>query len=404
MALFNRPVRLLTLTLLFSLLAYIVLTSYDLFPGSHLVDTENEHLDHRRPYPTFKRPKSFPPSYNHHWAWNNMEIKDIRHPNSNFKAALVTFARNDQLAKTRFTIRSLEDSFNSERRYPYIILSDQELTDEFKQKVAALTKATVLFPGIPDEFWGYPAHTDLNKAAKAREDMKNIIFGSSEDYRFQSHFMSGPLFDHPALKEFDYYWRFEAGSEYLCPLDFDPFQYMYDNGKKMSFSISLLEYQETIPTMWTTVNEFINANKDLIVGGKSEGGALDFVKTEDGNSYNRCHFWSNFQIASLAFFRSRAYRAFFNHIDKSNGIFYERWGDPIIHTMAAALLLRKDEIHHWEDIGYRVDSFLHCPNNKNGRLGVTAGDGSQGWQRCSCSPQRNFDWDSYSCLKRWQDL
>jgi alpha 1,2-mannosyltransferase len=392
MALFNRPIRLLTLALLLSLLAYISYTNY------HTISNESKPPA-RIPYPTFKRPKSFPPIYNHRWAQDDLEIKDMRHPNRKLKAAMVTFVRNGQLEKTRYTIRSLEDSFNRDRNYPYVILSDQELTDEFKEKVQAMTKATVLFSDIPDELWGYPAHTDQNKASKAREDMADTISGDSEDYRFQSRFMSGPLYDHPAIKELDYYWRFEVGSEYVCPLDFDPFQYMHDKGKKISFSITLFEYKETIPTIWKTVNEFIEANGELAVGNKKDG-AMNFVKTEDGD-YNLCHFWGNFQIASVAFFRSKGYKAFFNHIDQSNGIFYERWGDFVIQTLAAVVLLRKDEIHHWEDIGYRIDNFLHCPNDKNGRFGVSTGDGSQGWLRCSCKPHENFDWNSFSCLRQW---
>lgn len=36
---------------------------------------------------------------------------------------------------------------------------------------------------------------------------------------------------------------------------------------------------------------------------------------------------SNFEIARIDFWRSEAYRAYFDHLDKSGGFFYERWGD-----------------------------------------------------------------------------
>jgi alpha 1,2-mannosyltransferase len=42
--------------------------------------------------------------------------------------------------------------------------------------------------------------------------------------------------------------------------------------------------------------------------------------------YNRCHFWSNFEIGSLDFLRSDAYTKYFEHLDKSGGFSYERWG------------------------------------------------------------------------------
>jgi hypothetical protein len=36
---------------------------------------------------------------------------------------------------------------------------------------------------------------------------------------------------------------------------------------------------------------------------------------------------SNFEIARVDFWRSKPYRAYFDHLDKSGGFFYERWGD-----------------------------------------------------------------------------
>jgi len=36
---------------------------------------------------------------------------------------------------------------------------------------------------------------------------------------------------------------------------------------------------------------------------------------------------SNFEIARLDFWQSDAYMAYFDHLDKSGGFFYERWGD-----------------------------------------------------------------------------
>lgn len=78
------------------------------------------------------------------------------------------------------------------------------------------------------------------------------------------------------------------------------------------------------------------------------------------------HFWSNFEIASLDLWRSDAYRAYFDHLDKSGGFFYERWGDAPVHSIGAALFLKKSEIHFFQPIGYWhnpfrwvVSRFLH---------------------------------------------
>jgi len=55
-------------------------------------------------------------------------------------------------------------------------------------------------------------------------------------------------------------------------------------------------------------------------------GALPDIdpETMEGESYNMCHFWSNFEIARLDFFRSKEYEDFFNMMDKSGGFWMER--------------------------------------------------------------------------------
>jgi mannosyltransferase len=44
----------------------------------------------------------------------------------------------------------------------------------------------------------------------------------------------------------------------------------------------------------------------------------------EGENYNMCHFWSNFEIARLDFFRSKEYEEFFNMMDQSGGFWAER--------------------------------------------------------------------------------
>lgn len=66
---------------------------------------------------------------------------------------------------------------------------------------------------------------------------------------------------------------------------------------------------------------------------------MAFLSEDGGETYNRCHFWSNFEIGSLALWRSDAYLAYFDYLDKAGGFFYERWGDAPVHSIAAALFL-----------------------------------------------------------------
>ena len=44
----------------------------------------------------------------------------------------------------------------------------------------------------------------------------------------------------------------------------------------------------------------------------------------EGENYNMCHFWSNFEIARLDFFRSKEYEDFVNMMDRSGGFWAKR--------------------------------------------------------------------------------
>jgi len=65
------------------------------------------------------------------------------------------------------------------------------------------------------------------------------------------------FFRHQLLQKYKYYWRVEPGVTFFCDLHYDPFLVMQDEGKIYGFTISLYEYQRTIPTLWeTTKSEF----------------------------------------------------------------------------------------------------------------------------------------------------
>ena len=66
----------------------------------------------------------------------------------------------------------------------------------------------------------------------------------------------------------------------------------------------------------------------------------------EGENYNMCHFWSNFEIARLDFFRSKEYEDFFNMMDHSGGFWAER-----VTILNRFRLTCSGEMHqfiHWE--------------------------------------------------------
>lgn len=102
------------------------------------------------------------------------------------------------------------------------------------------------------------------------------------------------------MQDLDYSWRFEAGTEYLCPMDNDPFQFMFENKKTTSFSVALYEYRETIPTLYQSVLDFAKENQDWIQQSSNPESLWHFI-LDESNQFNGCHFWNNFQVMYIVF-------------------------------------------------------------------------------------------------------
>lgn len=276
------------------------------------------------------------------------------------KAAIVILCRNSDIEGLNKTIPMFEKTFNNRYGYPYVFLNDVPFNEQFKTAVRSLSKSKMSFGTIPHEHWSYPSWIDQQKCDIARSDMekRNVIYGGSLPYRHMCRFNSGFFYRHPLLQEYDYYWRVEPYVEFFCDLYYDPFLFMKENNKDYGFTIMVPEYIETVPTLWKTVQQFVKENPSLV----HPNNVISMFTKEDGD-YNLCHFWSNFEIGSLKFFRSAAYSKFFDYLDKAGGFFYERWGDAPVHSIAAALFLPKEKIHWFEDVGYLHNPFYNCPNN-----------------------------------------
>lgn len=308
-------------------------------------------------------------------------------------ATFVTLARNQDLPELLKSIRQVEDRFNNRFHYSWVFLNDQEFNDEFKEVTSAMVSGETFYGLIPEEHWGYPDWIDQEKAALAREQMvkDQIIYGGSVSYRHMCRYESGFFWRHPLMDQYKYYWRVEPSIQFHCDIPYDVFKYMEENNKKYGFTISLPEYPATIPTLWDTTKKFLQENPQY----KNENSLMDFISDDGGETYNMCHFWSNFEVADLDLWRSDAYRAYFDYLDHAGGFFYERWGDAPVHSIGAALFLDRSEIHFFEDIGYFHIPFNSCPVKKEDRLKL----------RCMCPSDSDvFTWKGYSCVGKYYSV
>ncbi|KAI8144651.1 nucleotide-diphospho-sugar transferase [Fennellomyces sp. T-0311] len=281
--------------------------------------------------------------------WRNLPVK----------GAFYMIAENSDLQSARASMRSVEDRFNHQFGYPWVILSSRYISPEFRKYITMITDAPVYFGKIDLEAWVQPhwVSTDLAEMAMQALDARGIRYGSSLSFRQRARYHAGFYFHHPLMQNVDYSWRVEPGSYYSCDLMDDPFFHMKSHNKTVGFVLTVLHGSETI-MMWS-----FNADA----------------------SYNFCHIQSSFQIINMAFLRSSQYMRYFNFIDSSGGFFYERWDEGTVLTMAASLFLRKNEVQFFNQMGFEHGGLSHCPMS------------SQYYPRCSCDIVATTDFNMDSC-------
>lgn len=134
---------------------------------------------------------------------------------------------------------------------------------------------------------------------------------------------------------------------------------MQRHNKTYGFTIAVKELKETVPNIFRYASAY-KRNNNLPTTGlwamfaeprqdphqppeeKREEPTIDNVNSAgekwpivdgdamEGEAYNMCHFWSNFEIARLDFFRSEKYEKFFETMDRSGGFWTERVCSPVV--------------------------------------------------------------------------
>jgi mannosyltransferase len=166
-----------------------------------------------------------------------------------------------------------------------------------------------------------------------------------QSYHQMCRWNSGMFSQHSALKDVQYYWRVEPSVHFFCDVDYDVFRWMQDHNKTYGFNINIYDSPESVATLWPETRRFLDDHPSYLHPNNAREWLEDEKRrpenTQKAHGYSTCHFWSNFEIGDLTFWRSKKYRDYFNHLDRAGGFFYERWGDaPSIAWHSACLKIR----------------------------------------------------------------
>lgn len=260
------------------------------------------------------------------------------------------------------SIKSVERHFNRWFNYPYVFLNDGDFEQEFKDTVTNYTSSQVEFGKINATMWGYPDWVDHEVAREGirKQGDAAIMYGGMESYHHMCRFYSGFFYKHPLLDKYKWYWRVEPEITYFCDMTYDPFIEMERANKTYGFTIAVKELKETVPNIFRYASAYKRKHSlkskglwEMFLEPQPEKEASEtddrkktlpneILETErghqnieeidpeamEGEKYNMCHFWSNFEIARLDWFRSKEYNDFFEMMDRSGGFWMERVSTP----------------------------------------------------------------------------
>ncbi|KAI1394155.1 glycosyltransferase family 15 protein [Hypoxylon trugodes] len=339
-------------------------------------------------------------------------------------AVLVMLARNHELEKANKTITSIERQFNKWFNYPILFLNDAQWDPKFIEVLNTTSRGLATFEVIPQDQWTFPKEVDVNAAKQSIKEQgeQGIPHAGEEGYHHMCRFYSGKFYELDAMKKYKWYWRLEPDVNFSCAITYDPFVQMARHKKVYGFTIALWEVGKSCPGLFRSIADWKemmgiptnNLWKAMITPSWVPFPFRRFMswlphRDAYGDEWSLCHYWSNFEIADMDFFRTRAYQDLFEYLDKKGGFYFERWGDAAVHSLAVALLVDPRKVHHFEDFGYRHDHLYQCPANApGGQLPDSPLLGSGTWApemdsgigcRCECDGRepRNY---GESCIDK----
>ncbi|KAJ4488223.1 nucleotide-diphospho-sugar transferase [Lentinula aciculospora] len=281
---------------------------------------------------------------------------------------------------------NVENRFNRRLQYSYVLFTASEeesamINEEERRKIDWITQGRAKLAVLNKESWDVPESYD-----KSRVNDSLHTIGFSSGYRSMCRFYSGFFWKHHALAQYDWLWRLDTDIEFHCDIPYDPIQRMIDGGALYGFvqinadavwvqpslagnvSEFLFDYYNTHPSSSDSAVSIGNSGLPLAVPidvnhgfvWHSKEGIEKALGGEAGSKeWTKMCMYNNFEISHRSIWESEIYTAFFKHLDRAGGFFYERWGDSPVHSFGIAMALRKDQVMQFRDMGYQHQGWAY---------------------------------------------
>ena len=161
-------------------------------------------------------------------------------------------------------------------------------------------------------------------------------------YRNMCRFQCKLLYQQPIVEHLDFIWRLDDDSSIKSDIKYDIFRFMSDHDIMYGYNIVCGDSPGKVANLRTNATLFIKQNN---------------ISTQFFDKWPKYGmFYDNFEISSMKLWMSQGYQEYIRMIDDAGGIYYHRWGDAPIKSIAVSMFVPLNKTHCFRDFQYRHQS------------------------------------------------
>jgi alpha 1,2-mannosyltransferase len=267
---------------------------------------------------------------------------EAKNPNKGLIAYLSRSNAKD-ISHLKRSLSLLDANFNDTFKYPVLIFHE-DFNEKLIEDIQNGTHSNLRFERIRFEIPSFLNSKEISKIVYVND------YAFPIGYRHMCRFMSGLIFQHSAVKDYQYLWRLDTDSFLLDKVDYDVFELMKKNDYIYGYICILKDEADAVAGLWETTKKYIEEKniKPIVLNKFMSDGAWD-----------RSCYYTNFEISKIDFWRSDEALSYFNYLDKTGGIYKHRWGDAAIHLLTISMFVPENKVHKFSDIAYQHQGVIN---------------------------------------------
>lgn len=225
----------------------------------------------------------------------------------------------------------LWENFNKHYNYPILIFHEPAFAPQYRRRYRRMWPKQLNITFYEVEF-------AMPKSFPTTEPVDELGLHPTNrrafpGYNHMIHFFFKDIFDHPAIRDLEYFWRLDHDSEIRSPVQLDLFKYMKNHGLRYGYRTITTDALHVTDGLLGFFDQYRRDPSHIAVNGNtcaavSQRNCLKVPATkEERREYPPLMYYNNFEIVHVPTWRSTAMRQLAEAVDKTDMIYWDRWGD-----------------------------------------------------------------------------